>query len=88
MSDENRPKRIWVYCQRPGVYGVAGCECGNEDPEWSEYQGMLWCEPCKKDFIPEHNGIFDGPIPISICNMLGIYFDRYDLETNTIIRQE
>jgi len=38
------------------------------------------------DFIPENNGIFDGPIPIKAAMLLGLSFDRIDLKTNKIIK--
>jgi len=78
-------KRTHVYLCRPKAYEIAGCECGNDDPEWSEYRGMLWCEPCKKDFTPKHGGVFDGPIPVEAMTLLGIPVDRMlNLETNEI----
>lgn len=77
-------KRTWVYTQRPMVYDIAGCECGNKDPDWSEYRGHLWCRACQKDFIPEHNGVFDGPILVRTCALMGIYFDRFNLETEKV----
>lgn len=83
MSDELQLRK-WVYVQRPNVYEIAGCECGNGDPEWSEYEGRLWCEKCQKDFIPEDWGIFDGPIPVNGVALMGISLDRYNIETNEI----
>lgn len=79
-------KRTWVYVQQPRQYEIAGCECGNEDPQWSEFCGRLWCGRCQKDFIPAHNGIFDGPIPVNTCRLMGISLDRINLETHTVER--
>jgi hypothetical protein len=76
--------RKWVYVQRPCEYEIPGCPCGNTDPDWSEFAGMLWCASCKKDFIPEHNGIFDGPILVNVSRMLGIDLRRFNLETKQI----
>lgn len=78
------PKRKWTYIQQPAVYDIAGCECGNSDPEWSEFEGMLWCAKCQKDFKPAHNGIFDGPIPVHGMAMMGISLDRVNLETGEV----
>jgi len=39
---------------------------------------------CQKDFIPSHGGIFDGPIPAHAAKLLGISFDKIDLETNKV----
>lgn len=81
-------KRKWVYTQPPKTYEMSPCSCGNEDTEWSEYEKHLWCDKCKKDFMPEHNGIFDGPIGIKTAEMLGIRFDRYMIEEDKIVAQE
>jgi hypothetical protein len=77
-------KRTHVYIQRPTEYEIAGCDCGNADPDWSEYKGHLWCSACQKDFIPARNGVFDGPIPVNCCVMLGIRFDRVNLATGEL----
>lgn len=81
-------KRLWCYAQPPWVYEVAPCPCGNTKTQWSEWRGMLWCGDCRKDFVPEHNGIFDGPIPLGCANLMGIRFDRYDLRKRRIVRQD
>ena len=79
-------RRTWVYCQSPKVYEIAPCDCGNEDTQWSEFEDHLWCEKCQKDFIPAHNGIFDGPIPMRVAEMMGIRFDRIMIESAKIER--
>jgi len=68
----------------PWAYEIAPCVCGNTDTQWSEFKGRLWCAKCEIDFIPAHNGIFDGPIPVATSHLLGIRFDRINLETNEI----
>lgn len=82
---KRRVRRTWCYVQRPKEYEMAGCECGNEDPDWSEWREHLWCAKCKKDFIPKHNGIFDGPVAVNASELMGIYFDRIDLKTNKLL---
>lgn len=77
-------KRTWCYVQPPATYEMAGCACGDMDPQWSEFAKHLWCDRCKIDFIPKHAGIFDGPIPVTVSIMLGISFDRVDLATNKV----
>lgn len=77
-------KRTWVYVQRPCVYDVAGCTCGNEGPDWSEFKGHLWCAACAIDFKPSHSGVFDGPIGTQTAAMLGMSFDRFNLDTQQI----
>ena len=74
-------KRTWVYVQRPREYEMAPCSCGNADPDWSEFVKHLWCKFCKKDFVPEHPGVFDGPVPMHVAHLLGMQFDRLNLET-------
>lgn len=76
--------RTWVYVQRPASYGIADCDCGNDDPDWSEFSGHLWCAGCQKDFVPAHNGVFDGPIPVMTARLLGYNFDRFNLETGQV----
>ncbi len=77
-------KRTWYYAQRPAIYGISPCECGNEDTDWSEYCHMVWCQRCRRDFFPPSNGLFDGPISVHACAMMGIFFDRVDLETGLV----
>lgn len=79
-----RKQRTHVYVQRPKHYGIAGCPCGNSDPEWSEYEGHLWCKWCEKDFVPMHNGIFDGPIGINVAKLLNIDLRQINLTTGHI----
>mgnify|MGYP003432047567 CR=1 FL=1 len=81
-------KRKWVYTQPPKTYEMSPCSCGNEDTEWSEYEKHLWCSKCEKDFIPEHIGIFDGPILLQVANLCGIRFDRWMIEEDKIVTQE
>jgi hypothetical protein len=77
-------KRTYVYVQRPAEYEMAGCECGNDDPDWSEFKGHLWCPKCQKDFVPQHGGIFDGPIPVNAMRLIGIDLRSYNLITGMI----
>ncbi len=77
-------KRTWIYVQRPRQYEISGCPCGNEDPDWSEYKGHLWCATCQKDFIPERDGIFGGPIPVNGAALMGIDLRRFNLETQKV----
>lgn len=87
MSDTTAlEKREWVYVMRPFKYQIARCECGNEDPDWSEYKRHLWCSSCQKDFIPTHNGVFDGPIPVKMARLLGLCFCAIDIETSALIK--
>jgi hypothetical protein len=77
-------KRTEVYVLRPCEYEMAPCDCGNSDPDWSEFQRHLWCSVCEKDFIPKHGGIFDGPIPINSAHLLGLCFATINIETQIV----
>ncbi len=81
-------KRTHVYVMRPREYEVSGCKCGNNDPDWSEYKDHLWCAACQIDFIPEQNGIFDGPIPVQTTELMGISLSRYCIATGEIDKIE
>lgn len=81
---EIKEKRKWVFLQSPQTYCIPPCSCGNEDIQWSEYQKHIWCEKCQLDYIPEHNGVFDGPIMSNTARMFGMHFSRMNLETHEI----
>ncbi|MFK4135916.1 hypothetical protein ACI2KR_27080 [Pseudomonas luteola] len=87
MDNEVRevlPRRNWCYMQAPAIFGMAPCACGSEKTTWSEFEKHLWCDSCKIDFIPQHSGIFDGPILIKTAMLMGISFDRFNLATRTV----
>ncbi len=77
-------KRTWCYVQSPDNFDFPAHDCGTIATQWSEYKGHLWCEECQKDFIPSHNGVFDGPIPVATAMMLGMSFHTVDLATGKI----
>lgn len=79
------PKRTSVYIMPPSHFEIPGCECGNE-PAWSEFREHLWCAQCQKDFVPKHWGVLDGPVPVHGALLMGMNFDRFNLETNQIER--
>ena len=82
-------RRQWVYVLHPADYGISGCPtCGNTDCQWSEFEKMLWCARCRKDFKPASGGLFDGPIGIEVCRLLGIVFDRYEIVTGRVVKFE
>ena len=75
-------RRAWVYRQRPDVYGIAGCNyCAGNDTDWSEFVGRIWCRRCKREYVPAHNGVFDGPIPIEVARLMGMSFDKVQLSS-------
>lgn len=81
---ESRTKRTWCYVQKPADYDIAACDCGNEDTDWSEFERHIWCPKCERDFLPKHNGIFDSPIQVNVCRLIGISFDRVHLDTGKV----
>lgn len=85
---EGLPKRKWHYLQSPRTFEVAGCVCGNHDTQWSEFEKHVWCAKCEIDFIPAHAGVFDGPIAVKTAALLGVRFDRFNLETQKVERYD
>ena len=84
MPVDELKKRTWVYVMRPAQYEIAGCDCGNSDPDWSEFVDHLWCRVCMKDFVPAHWGVLDGPVPVHAAGLMGLSFDRYILSTEQV----
>ena len=75
-------KRKWIYVHHPTRYDIRCDQCWDGDLngtgtniDWSEYEHMIWCYDCKKD-LPGFSGVFDGPIPMHISEMLGVSFNR------------
>ena len=80
------PRREWVYVQRPSAYEISGCPtCGNVDPDWSEFRGYLWCQICHRDFRPEFDGVFGGPIPVNSAALMGIDLRRRSLADDSVV---
>lgn len=77
-------KRKTVYLQQPSIYGLSGCQCGNVETQWSEYEKHVWCDKCEIDFEPEEQGVFGHPVGVRVTTMLGLYFHRLNLETNEV----
>jgi len=82
---EGKVKRRWAYILQPKDFEIGGCKCGNNECQWSEYAKHLWCAKCKVDFVPEHGGIFDGPIPVQASALMGIVFHRYNLRSKRLV---
>jgi len=64
----------------PQRYDIRCDLCGGVNLNWSEFEHLIWCYDCKKD-TKGVGGVFDGPIPVRLCLMLGLSFDRIDLQT-------
>ena len=72
-------RRKWVFIMPPVSYGIS-CNLCNGEVQWSEYERLVWCWRCLKD-VPGNPGLFDGPIPLKACEILGISLDKIDLKT-------
>ncbi len=77
-------KRTECFVQLPQVYEIKCDVCGGDNLNWSEFDKKIWCYDCEID-TQGTRGIFDSPVPIELCKMLGISFDKIDLKTNKII---
>ena len=76
-------KRTWHYVMKPAAYSVHCDKCEGTNIEWSEYEHMIWCYDCEID-TEGFPGIFDGPIPWGISQILGISFDRWNMELQRV----
>jgi len=79
--------RDWCYCQKPEAYEVYCDICEGNNTTWSEYEGLIWCYDCEKD-TRGTGGIFDGPIPLGACSLMGISFDRIRLADNKLLKMK
>lgn len=82
--NDNLKKREWVYTQPPLTYELCCNKNEEHEIEWSEYQGHIWCPLCEEDQYSSQEGIFSGPIPLGACEILGIRFDRFWLESEKV----
>jgi hypothetical protein len=80
-------KREWCYCQQPVAYDMHCDKCKGTNITWSEFEGMLWCYDCEID-TPGFPGIFDGPIPVVTCKLMGISFDRIRLSDGKLLKMK
>lgn len=77
--------RKWHYILPPSAYDVFCDKCGGSNTYWSEFEHKIWCFDCQID-TDGTGGVFDGPIPIRTAIMLGLSFDRFNLETKRVER--
>jgi len=76
-------KRTWCYIEKPNIFCIKCPICNSENLAWSEYEHHIWCYNCEKDYN-NYESIFDGPIPINTAIILGLNFDRYNIETKKL----
>jgi hypothetical protein len=72
---------------KPANYEISCDKCGGTNITWSEFEKLIWCYNCKID-TRGTGGIFDGPIPVELCKMFGISFDRIYLKDRSIRRMK
>ena len=72
-------KRKWCYIQNPVNYEIACDNCNGGNVEWSEWKSLIWCYDCKID-TKGTGGIFNGPIAVNLCKMMGISFERVNIK--------
>jgi hypothetical protein len=82
---ETRVKRRYMYVQKPQEYEMSCDRCHGSNIQWSEWEGLIWCYDCKVDTKGD-GGVFDGPIPIQTAELLGLCFDRVDIENGKILK--
>ncbi len=76
-------KKTWIYVMKPTSYEIACDKCDGSNITWSECVHKIWCHKCKID-TRGTGGVFDDPIPIRLCEELGISFDRHYLKSKKI----
>lgn len=85
-------KRKWIYINHPTVYDIRCDKCWNGqinktgmNIDWSEYEHRIWCYDCKEDRFGT-SGIFDGPIPIELTEILGCSLKRFYIKSKRIMK--
>lgn len=78
-------KREFCYVLKPQEYEIQCDICKGSNLHWSEFEGLIWCYDCEKDTAGT-GGIFDGPIPIGASDLLGITFDKIEIETGKLFK--
>ncbi len=78
-------KRKWIYVSKPQSFDIKCDKCNGINIDWSEFEHKIWCYDCKIDTCGTV-GIFDGPIPINIGNLLGFTFNRLYLKSKKIMK--
>jgi hypothetical protein len=81
-------QRTHCYVQKPVNYEIFCPLCQGHNTEWSEFEKHIWCHDCKQDVLLPllDAGIFNGPIPTSVAEMVGLSFDRINIDTLDITK--
>lgn len=76
-------KRKWHYVESPATFSLKCSKCQGQNIYWSEFENHIWCFKCEEDIYYEtSHEIF----PVGLARMLGITFDKIDLETGERIK--
>jgi len=67
----------------PYEYCITCDKCNGTNIEWSEYEHKIWCYDCKID-TDGFPGIFGGPIPMGLTELLGISLDRWNAKKHRV----
>ena len=78
-------KRKWIYVCNPVKYDILCDKCGSGNIAWSEFEHKIWCYDCKID-TPGTPGIFDGPIPMGVMEILGAPLWRLYLKSKAVCK--
>lgn len=78
-------KREWVYINNPKYYDIQCDKCKGINIEWSEYEHKIWCYDCEID-TSGTLGIFDGPIGMGACEILGCSLKRFYLKSKALCK--
>ena len=76
-------KRTWHYIQKPQEHDISCPVCESRNLAWSEFENCIWCYKCEKDY-DNYVSALSGPVPVRVALMLGISFDRYNMETKKV----
>ncbi len=74
-------KRKTMWIMHPTEYEIFCDLCKGSNITWSEYDHLIWCYDCQKDTRGTEGSVFDGPIPVGVCAVLGLSFDKISLKT-------
>ena len=81
--DKSLRKRKYIYANNPARYEIRCDKCNGENIWWSEYESHIWCYDCEID-TSGTEGIFGGPICFNAMRLVGLTFDRINLETEQL----
>lgn len=76
-------KRTWHYVTSPINFDLHCTEDRDHNITWSEFEDHVWCYDCEKD-IEYKSGY--SIFPTKLAEIVGISFDKIDLERNLYLK--